>query len=194
MEIILIRHGATDWNRIQRLQGREDIPLNEEGRRQAHECGRALTGIKVDIILSSPLSRAHETAEIIAGYIGYDREKIVIEDELVERDFGELSGTRFDNIFRSFDDVENVEPLDEVSGRLLNVIRKYERASMGRVLAVTHGGAINALLGTLSDGELGTGKTVLKNAGLNVFECADGAVTLKGYNIDAAEYLSEGRR
>ena len=69
MKICLIRHGETDWNVIGKLQGREDIPLNENGKIQAQYCGKALKNMVWTTIITSPLSRARQTAEIIAGVL-----------------------------------------------------------------------------------------------------------------------------
>jgi broad specificity phosphatase PhoE len=64
VELFVFRHGETDWNRQQRLQGHTDIPLNQLGREQAEELKKLLSVLKPEIILSSDLSRALETAEI----------------------------------------------------------------------------------------------------------------------------------
>ena len=61
-----IRHGQTDWNRDDRLQGSSDIPLNETGREQAHEAAGLLRDGGWEVIVSSPLMRARDTAQIIA--------------------------------------------------------------------------------------------------------------------------------
>ena len=65
MKIYFIRHGETDWNKDGKLQGRVDIPLNEEGRHVAELTCEALKEEHFDIAFTSPLSRAYETAEII---------------------------------------------------------------------------------------------------------------------------------
>ena len=65
-ELYLVRHGETDWNRQRRIQGLTDIPLNETGRRQARDTGMLLRRRRWDGVFSSPLSRAVETASIIA--------------------------------------------------------------------------------------------------------------------------------
>ena len=79
MRMYITRHGQTDWNINHRLQGRTDIPLNALGKAQAVTCGEALQGVGIELIITSPLSRAYETAEIIRGYIG---DVSIICDEL----------------------------------------------------------------------------------------------------------------
>jgi broad specificity phosphatase PhoE len=84
-----VRHGLTELNRDKRVGGRYDAPLIEEGRRQAGEANGTFDGTPFDVVISSPLSRALETAEIIAG-VG--REEIVVEEGCTERSFGEMEG------------------------------------------------------------------------------------------------------
>ena len=69
MKIFLTRHGQTDWNVIERLQGQTDIELNDEGRQQAEETGELIKDENIDLIITSPLKRAKETAEIIKRFI-----------------------------------------------------------------------------------------------------------------------------
>lgn len=66
-KIILVRHGETDWNQVDRIQGWLDIPLNVEGIRQAEKLAAELSGMKIAAIYSSPLKRAWQTAQAIAG-------------------------------------------------------------------------------------------------------------------------------
>ena len=63
--LYIMRHGRTDWNVRHKLQGRTDIPLNEEGRRMAEKAGEEYRDVPLDICYSSPLVRARETAEIV---------------------------------------------------------------------------------------------------------------------------------
>ena len=87
--LYIIRHGKTDWNNERRLQGRTDIPLNEEGRKMAEEARERYRDVHFDICFSSPLKRAKETAEILLR----DRDvPITTDDRLLEMYFGEYEG------------------------------------------------------------------------------------------------------
>ncbi len=85
-----VRHGQTDWNAQHRLQGWTDIPLNDAGRGQARDAVAVLSGYGWDAIVSSPLSRAAETADIIAAGLGLGAVRRV--PELTERGFGPAEG------------------------------------------------------------------------------------------------------
>lgn len=85
-----IRHGQTDWNRDDRLQGSSDIPLNDAGREQAHEAAAILADGGWKAIVSSPLMRARETAEIIAADLGIELGPSYAA--FVERDYGAHEG------------------------------------------------------------------------------------------------------
>ena len=124
MIIYLVRHGETDWNRQNRLQGIEDIELNETGRRQSTECADSFTGIPIDRILSSPLKRAKKTADIMAARMGIA--PVIIEQELTERDFGKLSGLTFEERQAFLDANEDAcaEPLEELVDRFVNVLNR----------------------------------------------------------------------
>jgi uncharacterized phosphatase len=84
MTLAFIRHGQTDWNLNKQLQGSSDIPLNDTGRAQARDAVTTLEGVDWEVIVSSPLSRARETAAIIAA--GLDIELGPAYDEFVERE------------------------------------------------------------------------------------------------------------
>ena len=87
MTLYLARHGQTEWNHSARIQGREDIPLNDTGRIQAQRLGEGLRELGIERIWSSPLSRAQETARTIASICHIDS-PITLLDGLTERDFG----------------------------------------------------------------------------------------------------------
>ena len=89
MEILLTRHGQTDWNVLKKVQGKADIELNKKGIEQAEATRDTLKNEKIDLILCSPLKRAKQTADII------NQERnipIIIDERVSERDFGEFEG------------------------------------------------------------------------------------------------------
>jgi broad specificity phosphatase PhoE len=87
--IATIRHGLTSLNRDRRVGGRIDVPLVEEGRRQAEEARERLRGMEFDVVVSSPLVRAIETARIVTGW---PLERIEIDERCTERSFGAMEG------------------------------------------------------------------------------------------------------
>ncbi len=89
MELYMIRHGQTDFNKNKKLQGVIDIPLNEYGVELAEKTAEGLKDIPFDAIYSSPLSRAFQTAEIIRGSRPI---QVIPEDRLLELSFGEYEG------------------------------------------------------------------------------------------------------
>jgi len=96
MKITLIKHGKTDYNSEGKRQGRIDLPLNEVGRKEVLALKRKL-GKDLSIVISSPLKRAVETAQIL-----FPRAKIIKNDLLIEYDFGELEGVKFSEPLRNF--------------------------------------------------------------------------------------------
>jgi broad specificity phosphatase PhoE len=86
-EVVLVRHGETEWTRTRQHTGRTDLPLDEEGREQARPVGKALRERTFGLVLTSPLRRARETAEL-AGF-GAAAE---MRDDLAEWDYGEYEG------------------------------------------------------------------------------------------------------
>lgn len=190
MIFLLIRHGVTDWNLSRRLQGREDIPLNAEGVAQAEMTGRALSGLPIKTYLSSPLARAVKTGEIAASYTGG---KVIIEPDLTERDFGNLSGKIPKDIFNPVED-GSLEPLDDVSQRFMAVLKKYSGHSESIIAAVSHGGAINAVLRTVSGGKTGSGKIRLHNGGISILSYDGKCFSIIKENIPAETFREEAKK
>lgn len=87
--LYIMRHGQTDWNERRKLQGRTDIPLNEEGRRMAERAGEEYRDIPLDLCFTSPLIRARETAEIVLRGRGIP---LIPDERLMEMGFGEYEG------------------------------------------------------------------------------------------------------
>ena len=138
MKIYLIRHGETDWNHINRFQGREDIELNAAGIAQAVRCGQTLQGLGIEAVYTSPLKRAHCTGEEIAAQIGLSRDGVEPMQELIERDLGPFSGQLVKDKKEYFalaagDHVEGMEPFADVQKRMRQRgIRQWLRYPMER--------------------------------------------------------------
>jgi probable phosphoglycerate mutase len=146
--LYLVRHGETDWNRARRIQGSTDIPLNDTGRAQARATGRLLSSRQWDGIVTSPLSRAAETASIIAEELGLPEPTPV--DALVERNYGEaegLTGQELADRFPGDTPVEGREPRSAVAERVLPALVDLAGGAPGRsIIVVSHGGVIRTVL------------------------------------------------
>ncbi len=191
MKIYLIRHGETDWNRQGRFQGREDIPLNENGIEQAKRCGEALRTEQFCAVVTSPLMRARKTGEIIAGYLGI--EQVISEEGIIERDFSKVSGMtpKEREAFYASGEVDDKEPWESMSARMQSSLKKYaEQFAYGNIVMVSHGASINCVLALLSGGETGTGKIILKNTCINVIRYENGSFVLEDFNLTPEEYLA----
>ena len=93
--LLVIRHGETTWNAASRFQGHGDSPLTENGRRQAEALGKRMKDFRFDLLFSSDLGRARQTASILAGYTGHP---VRTDPRLRERNFGALEGLTVDEI------------------------------------------------------------------------------------------------
>jgi broad specificity phosphatase PhoE len=152
--LLLVRHGETDWNRELRFQGHSDPPLNERGRRQAHDLAARLAGERIAAVYSSDLRRAHETARIVASALGVD---LTVVSGLREIDVGSWSGLTRDEIAEQFPDGfarwmdgaqgHDGESRDQLRARVVEAVERIAAAHPGeQILLVTHGGALRALL------------------------------------------------
>jgi uncharacterized phosphatase len=151
MRLALIRHGQTDWNLNGLMQGRTDIPLNATGRAQAEAAAALLERAEWDVVVSSTLGRARETAEILAA--GLDLPVAGAYDDLVEQDFGAAEGTLVAEIDvrwpgRAF---PRKEADEHVGPRGIRALERIAAEHDGaRVLAVAHGTLIRHVLAELS--------------------------------------------
>ena len=192
MKICLIRHGETDWNNIGKLQGREDIPLNKNGIEQINNVVKYLKYNNWKIIISSPLSRAKMSAKIISKEIG--NIKIYEENDFIERDYGKVSGMTIEERKANFPNgnCEGIEPMETLKNRTVTAIMKYlKKYENNDIIIVSHGAVINSILAYLSENEIGSGKTVLKNACITLLEKTIDQIKIIFYNKTANELKNE---
>ncbi|MCR8642607.1 histidine phosphatase family protein [Paenibacillus sp. N1-5-1-14] len=173
----LIRHGLTDWNAQQRMQGQTDIPLNKLGREQAEAIAARLAEEEWDVIVASDLSRAYDTAEAIAKAKG--KKVDIVDPRLRELNLGQLEGMTKDERTAKWGDTYNeqelgVEDRTHVADRGEQAIDDVAARYPGqKILMVSHGGLIRTTLTRLvpesvQDGPMGnTSLTILhkKEAG-----------------------------
>lgn len=180
-EFTLVRHGETAWNAEGRMQGHLDVPLNEQGRRQAAALGTRLARERFDAVYSSDLSRALQTAASL-----HDSGVAVIrEPRLRERHYGTLQGLTAAEAQRQHAelwqrykarDPELVlaggETLRQFAARVTTLIEELNTRHRGqRVLLVTHGGVLDAAYRHATDMPLHLTRTFsVRNASLNVIE------------------------
>ena len=151
--LILVRHGETDWNVQHRWQGHSDTPLNDAGRSQAGRLAAELD--RVDAVYSSDLSRARETAEILAERIGLE---VRLDSRLRERSFGAWEGLTTEEIETSFPEEQrrwraglgrgapDAEPFESFAARVGDFVDDVGRRHVDEeVLVVAHGGTIRVV-------------------------------------------------
>jgi broad specificity phosphatase PhoE len=173
----LLRHGQTNWNIDFRLQGVTDIPLNETGIEQARIAGAVLADLSLqgqpwDLILTSPLSRARDTAVMVGEAIGIPG--VSVEELLLERSFGEAEGLSHEEWKSKYNDTNHVpggETLEQLEARAWILLQRLVDHHEGkRVLTVSHGALIRTLLRLVSKGEFPRDGERLGNACLSIFE------------------------
>ena len=149
-KIGLVRHGLTDWNMAGRMQGRNDIPLNDSGRRQAVLLGNRMAGESWDMIYSSDMQRARETAEIIAHTSGIPLAGL--SSALAERSFGLIEGTTEDErIARWGPKWRELDLGQEDRAEVVRRAGTYLDQLMGKhpdsnILVISHGAVIGSLV------------------------------------------------
>ena len=159
--LILVRHGETEWNKSFRYQGHSDIHLNDNGIEQVVRVRDILAGERIDVIYSSDLSRARETAEIIASM--HDGVEICQSPLLREMNFGQAEGMTFDEMKERYPgiagdlqawrtrspevhlpDGESIAQLAARVARFAGKLKEHEPEET--VLVVAHGGSLQVLI------------------------------------------------
>ena len=157
MEVVLVRHGETEWSAALRHTGRTDVPLLEEGERQARAVGEALRGRRFALVLSSPLQRALETARLA----GYEPE---LREELAEWDYGDYEGRTTAEIRETVPDwtiwrygAAGGESPDQVGARADLVLQEV-RSADGDVLVFSHGHVLRVIAARWLDAQPSGGR------------------------------------
>ncbi|WP_235497207.1 histidine phosphatase family protein [Agreia sp. Leaf283] len=183
-DLVIVRHGETDWNLARRIQGSTDIPLNDTGRAQAAAAAESLAGETWHTIVTSPLGRARETARIIARRL--DLGEPQVDDRLVERAYGEAEGldaAALDARFPGMEGVPGIERRSDVTRRVLPALESIALENPGRrVLIVAHGGVIGSVVRWVTDKALPGGRTRIPNGSAHRFRYADGLLVLEEFN------------
>ena len=160
--VYLARHGETAWNAMGKLQGHTDVALNDVGRAQAQALGEAMAGAGIASIVTSDLSRARETGELVAAHLGLVAPEV--DPELRERRFGILEGLTREECAAQHPEVWSAwvsrtaappggEPIDDAVVRMDRALARITAARSGRgpTLVISHGGLmrlwLNSLLG-----------------------------------------------
>ena len=145
-EVVLVRHGETEWSRSGRHTGRTDVPLSELGRREAEAVGEELAGRQFTLVLTSPLQRAGETCRL-AGY-GAGAQ---VRDDLREWDYGEYEGITTREVRREHPDwtvwdgpIPAGESIEQVAARADRVVAEAQQAA-GDLLVFSHGHLLRVL-------------------------------------------------
>ncbi|HUP96115.1 MAG TPA: histidine phosphatase family protein [Burkholderiales bacterium] len=184
-EILLVRHGETEWNQEHRMQGQHDSPLTPTGLQQARQLARRLKEVAFSVLYSSDLGRAHQTARCIADLTGHD---IIADRDLRERSFGIFEGltnseieTRYPEHYAPFARREpdfvmpGGESARQFRTRCVGCLERIaSRHDGGTVVIVSHGLVLDALYRTACDMALDVARGFpLLNCSLNTFRYAE---------------------
>lgn len=184
VQLLLVRHGETTWNREGRIQGHLDSPLTERGLAQAQAAAARLARERIDALYSSDLGRAQETARHVAAATSLE---LRIDGGLRERSFGILEGKTWDEIARDHPDDARLlaadpshampggESLVQFRDRVTGALRRLAReVGAGTIAVVTHGGVLGVLYRVAMEIPLDAPRTYeTLNAGVNHFRFVD---------------------
>lgn len=191
-KLILVRHGATDFNNKNIYFGKTDIKLNTRGIQEILKTKEILKTVDYDVIFSSPLSRAKETAL----YINYKNLELKFDKSLEEIDFGIFEGLSFEEIEKQYPQElskleKNWESYDYKTGetpinfqkRVVEFVKSLDKDK--NILLVTHWGVINCILSYyFSGGGLsGYWSYSVNNGGICIIEFIENTPVLKGLNV-----------
>lgn len=151
-KLYFVRHGLTDMNVAGLVSGRAEANLTAEGRAQAVVAGQSIKqhGPAIDLIIASPARRTMETARLIADQIGYPCSRIATDTRLLERNFGMLENTDFQEFlntheYRDVDEVPGAETIEQLQERAEKAFAYLKALQQDNILVVGHGAFGRAL-------------------------------------------------
>ncbi len=189
-ELILIRHGETDWNRELRFQGQIDVPLNAMGFEQARRVAERLAGETVQHLVCSDLLRTRQTAEAPSRQLALAP---IADPGLREQGFGIVDGLRVEDIQQRFPQewthwtafdadyaFDGGECTRVFHARVMTALRRLARERLGqRLVVVTHGGVLDMVYRTATGQSLsGPRQSVIPNGGISRVRLDDAAVEI----------------
>jgi len=193
--IILVRHGQTEWNRIERFRGRADVPLNETGLAQAEATGRRVASEWQPVaVYSSPLSRAVKTAEVIAKHFNLP---VQIHLGLADIDYGQWQGLTPDEVKERWPEIHHAwynaphtaripggETLDDLRVRGTTCVNELAARHAGQTIILVSHMAISRiiLLAVMGLGNERFWRLKQDACAINIFEAAGGEFTIVSLN------------
>jgi probable phosphoglycerate mutase len=193
-KIYLVRHGESEWNKLKMIQGQSDLPLTDLGRSQAGKIAKRLKSEKIDIIYSSDLKRAVETAQIIGKELNLN---VSPDKRLREIDFGPWEGKKNKDVLLKYPKeyttwlqksykfkIDGAETLMEVQNRTMSFVNEtLDKNPDKNILIVSHNVAIKSMiLGILNIGIVSYNNISLDNVSLTIIEFGDYNKILKLLN------------
>jgi len=190
-KIVLIRHGATDWNKEKKYCGYKDVPLNAQGEKQAELLAKRLATIHFDAVYASDLKRAVKTARLALG-----RVKIIKIKDLREMNFGVMEGLSHEQILKKYalpytkwlkepfkkHDIPEAEHMADFRKRITRALKQIVRDNRGKTVAVVcHGGTISVLLTSLLKRK-GFWQNVPGSTSVSIIEYTNNKPVLKLFN------------
>lgn len=194
--LIAVRHGETAWNRVSRIQGHTDIPLNEAGLWQARQVGQAVAAEGIDAIYSSDLQRAADTARAIGQAAGVP---VQLDVALRERHFGELEGLTHDEINTRWPEQarrwrgrdpdygpQGGEALKDFHARCVGALTRLAQRHPGQtVVLVAHGGVLDCFYRAANGVDLSVPRSwTIGNATINRLLYSPDGLTMIGWADD----------
>lgn len=193
-KLYLLRHGQSEWNVLNKVQGQKNTALTEKGIEQAHKAAERLAKEKIDIIYSSDLKRACDTAKIVGKKLNLEVKELC---GIREIGFGVWEGLDLDTIQRDHEihykcwrtephrlKLEGGETLQIVQDRALKDVNKMVEENPGKnILIVSHGTAIKTLILGLLDIDISKySKITIGNTGLSIIEFREFSPVLQVLN------------
>ncbi|WP_027956382.1 histidine phosphatase family protein [Halobacillus kuroshimensis] len=183
MKIAWIRHGSTSWNKEKRAQGGSDIPLDDEGNQQAALLSTRLGKESWDVLYSSPLKRAVQTAQAAADELNVT---IHLDERLQEVGGGQIEGTteseRIEKWGEGWRDLDlGREPEEDVLKRCRSFIDDLRAEHQGKqILVVSHGGIISQMLHVLDPSRVN--EETMKNTSISEVVLRDNQWSCERFN------------